>query len=889
MTNQRDRRLLAGVSVLAVCWGVAATASAQSTGAATASDETQIEEVVVTGIRGSIIKSLEAKRTADSVVDVITAEDIGKLPDQNIAESMSRISGVAITRKDGEGNTFSIRGIDLNRVEINGRAFTGPTQDATPSLQAINPEILSGLEVIKSPTADQTEGSLGGTVNLRTRRPLDGTKDFVASARVQGVYGNKVDELGYRASGLVAKQFNDGTFGVSAALAYGSIKALGEGFQTGGWAESPANSGIYRPNRLVSQIEYRDDERITANGAMQWKPDSQTEVNLEATYSNFQVRRDLQYYQTLLPGVAVAPQPGATILADGTVSKATYNGVTLRPLVYESHTDFESLNIGVSGRREIGRLTISADASYSQGTGSDGQTGSPFTFVFVNSPGNVVNASYDLSTSNIHPDVVLASNFDRKNPMNYQLFSLFDGENRSDNTGYDGKIDLRYDLDAGFVKAIKGGVRGEKVSLGATNPQTTPAVNTTTAAGRAILAAADKNGDGVIRANELPSLNYNNQYGDFLPGIAGDFDRNFLTGVVDAEAGRRDIGVGGPEAAPLSEKDVDQTSKAVYLMADLEGDLGSIPFRANVGARYVWTERTSAGFVAGATAGTFVRTSVTANFKHLLPSANVSFDLTENLILRLAAAKVIARPPLSQVGAGIVVNQVNFSATAGNPLLKPFEATQMDATLEWYFAEASLLSFAVFNKKIDSFTTQTVTSEIVPGNERFGPFTVSRPTNGEDGKVRGFEVGYQHALRFLPAPFDGLGVQVNYTYADSETPVPNALKPGSTLPLTNLSEHSYNLVAYYENDRLSARLAYTYRDDFLNTVQAKNLGGSNYTDAYGQLDASGSYNLNDRFRLTFEATGLNRPVARKYIGTANRITETYINDTRITFGIAGTF
>lgn len=881
--TQFQTRLLAGASVLAAAWSLGLGAAAQTAAPAPTADDT-VEEVVVTGIRRSIMQSLDAKRTAASVVDVITAEDIGKLPDQNIAESMSRISGVSITRKDGEGNNFSIRGIDLNRVEINGRSFTGPTQDATPSLQAINPEILSGVEVIKSPTADQIEGSLGGTVNLKTRRPLDGKKDFVAAGRVQGVYGNRVDKFGYRASGLIGKQFADGKFGASAAVAYGAIKALGEGFSTGGWAEAPANSGTFRPNRLVSQIEYRDDNRITANGALQWKPDNQTEVNFEVTYSKFNVKRDLQYYQTLLPGVGVAPQAGSTTLSDGTIAKATYNGVTLRPLAYYSHTDFESLNLGISGRRDFGRLSVSADASYSDGTGSDGAAGSPFTFVMVNSPGNTVNASYDLTTSNIHPDFSLTSNFDRKDPQKYQLFSLFDGENRSDNKGYDGKIDLKYDLDLGVVKMIKGGVRGERIQLGATNPQTTPAVNA------AILAAADKNKDGVIRPDELSALNYNNQYsGDFLKGVSGNFDRDFLTGVVNSELGRQNIGVGGPAAAPLSEKDVDQKSTAVYLMADLGGELGAFPFKANIGGRYVWTDRESAGYVAGATAGTFVRTSTTAKFKHFLPSANIAVNLREDLVLRFAAAKVIARPPLSQVGAGIVVNQVNFSATAGNPLLKPFEATQMDATIEWYFAQASLLSFAVFNKKIDSFTTQTVTSEIIPGNERFGPFTVSRPTNGEDGKVRGFEFGYQHALKFLPAPFDGLGVQLNYTYADSETPVADALRPGKTLPLTNLSKNSYNLVGYYENDRWSARVAYTFRDQYLSIVQTKNLGGSQYTDDFGQLDASGSYNLSDRFRLTLEATGLNRPVARKYVGTSNRLFETYINDTRITFGIAGTF
>ncbi len=887
MTNSSTAHRLTGVSALAICWAIGASASAQTAPAAPPSSDT-VEEVVVTGIRKSIAAALEQKRAAESIVDVVSAEDIGKLPDQNIAESMSRIPGVQISRKDGEGSNFTIRGIDLNRVEINGRSFTGPTQNATPALQALNPEILSAIEVIKSPTADLTEGALGGTVNLRTRRPLDERKSLVASGRIQGVYGNKVDQLGYRGSAMISKKFADGTFGVSGALAYGAIQARGEGFNSGGWAETSANSGIYRPNRIVVQIEDRSDKRVTANGALQWKPDGDTEVNFETTYSKFDVNRSLNYYQTLLAANASLSAPATPsnlqILPDGTIAKGTYSGVVLRPLAYEAPTRLETFSTGLSARKRFGRLEVTGDVSYSTGKGSDGPPGSPFTFVMVNSPGNTVNIDYDLTANRVVPNFTQTSNFNLFDPQKYQLFSLFDGDSRADNKGRDGKIDLKYDLDWGVVRRIKGGVRAEKTELIATDPQSTPAVNA------AILAAADKNGDGVIRPNELPSLSYRNQYsGDFLPEVDGNFPRSFLTGVVNAEQGRKDIGVGEPARQPLSEKYVDQTSKAAYAMADLAGELGSISYKGNVGVRYVSTERTSKGFAVGATAGTFVDTASTSKFNNWLPSANISFNLREDLILRLAGAKVIARPPLSSVGAGITVNLVNLTGTAGNPDLKPFAATQFDATLEWYFAEASLLSVAVFDKKVNSFTVQTVTSEIVPGSERFGPLLVSRPENGADGTIRGFELGYQHALKFLPEPFDGLGFQINYTYSDSTTPIIDTLDPTKTLPLTNLSKNSYNLVGYYEKGPISGRVAYSYRDKYLATVQAKALGGSIYNDYFGQLDASANYQINDRFRFTLEATGLNAPVQRKYTGTTNRPNETFINDTRVTFGIAGTF
>jgi len=890
------KSLLAGVALFAVSY-LPTQAVAQSNDNSVAEPDAAMaspgqadvpgQDIIVTGIRGSISRALDAKRNAVGVVDVINAEDIGKLPDQNIAESMSRIPGVQITRREGEGNQFVVRGLDLNRVEINGHAYIGPTQNATPSLQSINPEILSGVEVFKTPSADQIEGSLGALVNLKTRRPLDTNKDFVASGRIQGVYADRVNDFGFRSSGLLSKQFANGTFGVLGAIAYSDEKGRQDGFSTGGWRTTSINPDWYQPNRIVSQIEARHEKRLTANGALQWKPDEDTEVVLEATYSHFKVDRDLNYYQTLLTPTSALGQTATlsnpTVLDDGTVAKATFNNITLRPLPYFAHTNFKSLVIGGSAHKKIGALTIDALGSYSKGNGSDGGSGAPFTFVMVNSPGNVANVTYDLTTSRIHPAYSLNTNFDTLNPQNFQLYSLYDGNNIADNKGYDGQIDLTYDFSDSFLKNIKVGARGERIHLYAENPQTTPTVNA------AILARADKNGDGVIRPDELAALRYNFAYSRFLPEVSGDFPHTFLTGQVDPVLGREELGVGQPEEKPASVGDVTETTWAGYATANFDGDLFNLHVRANIGARYVHNVRKSRGFTTGAAAGTYVPVEVDSTFNHLLPSGNIAINLTDNLLLRVAAAKVIARPDLHSVSPGVSVNSVNFSGSAGNPLLKPFEATQQDAAIEWYFAPAGLLSVDLFQKQVDSFTVQTTALEVAPGREDLGPLLISRPENGSSGSIKGFEVNYQQAFRFLPAPFDNLGVQANYTYADSNTPIEDSLNPGKTLPLTNLSKNSYSLIGYYEDGRFQARVAYTYRSRYLESVQTAALGGSIYHDSYGQLDASATFNINDHLRYTLDATGLNKPVSRDYTGTRNRTTTTFINDLRISFGIAATF
>lgn len=865
-----------------------------------ASNQDTVEEVVVTGLRQSIAAAIEAKREASNIVDVVNAEDIGKLPDQNVAETLGRVSGINISRKDGEGSGFTVRGLSLNRIEINGRQFVGPTQDATPALETVNPEILSGIEVTKSPTADLVEGAIGATVNLKTRRPLDG--EDILSARAQVVYADQADKTGYRTSGLISKSFGEGSFGALLGLAYARVHAQGEGLTTNGWVRTNAidgngdgvdDPGLFRPNRISSQIEQRSDDRSTATGALQWRPDDATEVILEGTYSRFERERDLAYYQLLLNDNDVAG--GTTVLPDGTVSSATLRGITLRPLAYDAPSDLESYNLGLSAKREVGRFKLSADASYSHGEGSENQaglsTGAPFTYVIVPKAGNTVDVSYDFGANRDFPNYSLSSNFDRDDPSQYRLFSVFDGVARSQNRGYDGRFDVTFDAGWGALTSLQAGTRYEDIQLQSEDPQSTPGV-------ASLLAVADRNGDGIVTLDELPAVSYNNQLsGDFFSEASGDFPRNFLTGdVLSVAQARADVGLGPPARVPAAERSVDQRTPAGYVRANFEGELFSVPYVANAGVRFVSTKRTARGNSVATGAGgvtTVTPTELTKTFSHWLPSGNISFSLTDDVLLRFAASKVVARPALRDVAPGITVSLTNFTASAGSPDLKPIEANQYDATIEWYMADASLLSLALYRKDISTFVISTTSSETIDGYpptavNPSGLFQVNRPRNGTGGMVEGFEIGYQHAFKFLPEPFDGFGVLANYTYADSETPILNPLG-GGTLPLQNLSRDSYNAVGYYENDLFTVRIAYTYRSKFLASLDSAALGGARYEDEYGQLDATASVSLSEKVKLTFDAVNLNKAITRQYNGTWSRLTASSVNDTRYTLGFTANF
>lgn len=844
------------------------------------------EEVVVTGIRLTIDKSLRDKRRADVVADIITAEDIGKLPDNNVAETLSRVSGVQISRRDGDGSTFAVRGISQNRLEINGRTFIGPSESGAPALEGLNPEILSGLEVIKSPSADLAEGALGAIVNLKTKRPLD-LADTVFSGRLEGAYASQRKDLGFRTSALVAKSFADDTVGVLLSAAYADTSNRAYLFDTAGWARTSAidvtGDGIadpnrFRPNRLMQTIVDRRDKRFTLNGALQYRPTDQLELLVEGTYSDLKRTRDLSQFQALLNNTAT----GATADADGTITSGTFAGTTLRPLLYDVPTNFRSLNLGGSARwhTDDQRFGLSTDVSYSRGTGLDGTPGAAFTYVVVPRAGRVANTSYNvLSGSRYVPDIGFTGNYNVNDPSNYQLLSIFDGEAPRRNTNFETRADTFYKLEAGPLARLAAGVRFTRTKLVSSNVQNLPGV-------AALIAGRDPNNDGILTPGELPGLDYSNfQSGSYYPGVDGAFPRDFLTGTMDKDAARAAFGLPRPtvDTVPtgrVSIRDVLQRTWAAYARADFEGS----GYRGNIGLRYTDTRRLSSGFVSATAAA-----AAGARFSDWLPSANLAIDLGPKLLLRFAAAKVVAQPAVADVGVGFAPNTTNNTGARGNPQLRPFKATQYDATIEWYFAPASILSAALFRKDVNSFTVITVTQEFVPGfSERFGLFNISQPQNGADGRVQGFELNYQHAFRFLPGALRNLGVQTNYTYADSDTPIIDELT-ARPLPLPNLSKHSYSLIGYYDDGRASARIAYTRRTKSLVLVQGAVNAGSRYNDGYGQLDASLSYNLTPQFRLTAEAQNLTKAINRQYNGVTARLDNSAMEDRRFFFGVGFTF
>ncbi len=867
---------------------VANPAPAQAT-AGVPSDSTL---VIVSGIRRSIADAIGIKRRSTVLEDTISAEDIGKLPDQNVSETLSRIPGVQITRIEGEGAAISVRGINLNKAELNGKSFIGTAADGDPNLADVSPELLAGVDVIKAPSADLVEGWLGAIINMRTKRPLD-FKDPIFSMRMEGDYADKADKEGFKASAFASDKFFDGKLGFLIGASYSDTNGRSDQYSSGGWTEVNPTKAIngtttgafFMPLRLQEIADINEDKRSAFNSTLQWRPTEELTFTLDGLVSRRDVNRTLSSSQAVLSTTNVT---NGSVLGDGTLANATFGGVTFRPLIYDESASAKSDALSLSSEWHHDRWLAHFDASHSEGF-SNGQDGLNSVSSIGNAnvlvvrqlnPADTMSINYALGGNKAIPNFSLASNYNVLSPSQYQVYSTFDSDYPIKNSGRDADFDVQYQTDWGLLKDIKVGARTEDIRVFSAQAEavypTLPAAST-------------------LNVTNVPGLDYGALVTGFMDGVGGNFPRTLLSGTVDPNAWRTFLNATPPSLNNVASEgtinQVDQVTNAAFVKFDYDGTLFGWDYLGDVGVRQVDVDRTANGYTLVGTTQA-IPESVERKFNSTLPNINFILKPSTTFTIRLDAAKVTARPPLSSTGVGVTLFPVTNTGTAGNPDLKPYAATQYDASFEWYFAPASMLSLALFTKDVSAFTRVIQESQNHPEapNNTNGDtiYLVNVPINGTQGKVNGIELDYQHALTFLPAPFDGLGYTLTYTYSDSTTPDVDALT-GKTLPIPFASKDSANAILYYEKGPFSARVAYNYRSAFLVVQQAATSGGSLWNDARGQWDASAAYKINDRYRITLEANNIGKDINSFYVGNKTRINNSFQDDRRIYLGVAATF
>lgn len=823
-----------------------------------AQDDTLLEEIVVTGSYSQSLQSaIDTKRNADNVIDAIIAEDIGKFPAHNIAEALQRVTGVSIVRDRGEGVYVRVRGLGSNfqvttlnsrTMAVNENVRTSGQFGRQFRFDTLPAELVSSVEVIKSPTAALDEGAIGGTVNVNTFRPLDlGSNRFNASA--QASHSELADETDPRFSGLVNWVNDDQTFGalVSAAYAERSVRQdrainfgwrdVTEGIDTTG--DGILDSGpVITPGGIRPTLEFEDRERIGVSTAFQWRPTDALDVNLDLLYVDQTVQYDELTYSADYDHNALVP--GSAIIRDGAlVGGATEDG-SVQIARESSGIQDENFAVGLNAEWLVGDWILSGDLFHATADSEDSDPilrtrlrrgdGIAFSFLFPKIDGRSVPS-------------IEYHNADLLDPADWPGRRLEWREIRAEDQEQSLQFDASRQLDSPLFSELVAGIKLRDRSRGYQRRDL-------------------RYYDGIEGEYFDDSYFVPHPATDFLDDARGDLPSNWL--VPDESR----FWVGLPSSQELASEpgdgdlrnsyEIDESIYSAYAMVNLDTRWADMPLRGNLGVRVSQTEQTSSGHAS--LGGETVPVSFSSDYTNVLPSANFALDITEDIITRVAVAKVITRPDLQDMAPRLTFNSGDvLTAVGGNPNLEPFEAWQYDLTLEWYPSDNTALTAGLFHKDISTFI-QTQNSDLVFGGETY---LLSSKVNGSNAEVTGVELAYQQVFNQLPSPFDGLGVQANYTYTDSSAVYVDGDSRAEG-ELEDVAKNSYNLSAFYEKGGFDMRFSYSWRDKVLNQIGTNNLATENNAE-FGSLDFSTSYDVNDALNVFAEGINITNEAQQLFV------------------------
>jgi TonB-dependent receptor len=871
--------------------------AAQTTdsGQATPAENTvdTLDTVSVTGYRASVERALDIKRGEAGVVDAIVAEDIGKFPDLNLAESLQRIPGVVITRDAGEGRNISVRGLgpDFTRVRINGmEALTtvgstdqngGSNRGRGFDFNVFASDLFSQLIVRKTAQADVEEGSLGATVDLRTARPFD-YDGFTLVASGQASYADMGDTTDPRVAGLIANTWADGRFGALLSVAYSERRALEEGSGSGRWARGTSNNGFnpaspYTPALSADTFHPRfprytlmehDQKRTGVTASFQFKPTDRTQFALDALYSKIDAVRDEKYIEAISfsRGASQNGKP-QTIVRDGVVENGAlvyglFDDVDIRSESRHDEWNTVFTQLGLEGEHEF---TDNFKISGKLGT-SKSEHENPIQTTIIMDKLNVDNYSYDYRGNPYSP--VIDYGIDPTDPNGWTLAEIRIRPQYVENDFDVAQLDFNWNISPGF--RLKGGVQAKDYSF------STRELRRSTEGLTGVPMFTD--GTRIVPADLTDQASLSGVSGSPGTWVIPDYQ-----GIADFYDIYSNTGPFALSERAVNTRSVEEEDRGVYLMGEFSADLGAIPVSGNVGVRYVRTKQSSTGIATAS--GTPVATTVSREYSDTLPSMNLVAEITPDFLIRLGAAKVMTRPGLGSLTPGVTVNVSGGARTVsgGNPNLDPIRAKTVDLGFEWYFDEGAMLGLGLFYKDIESFiqTTRVVqpySASGLPASLLDGTgagvnddFVFSVPLNTPGGELTGFEANYTQPFTFLPGKFANLGVQLNYTYVDSQIQYLTSTGANSfKTDLTGLSKHSWNATLYYEGERFSGRVSATNRDDFLLQVPATESG----FDVHGQtgtttVDASVRYKINDKLELSLEGINLTDEPQESWVQNAN--------------------
>ncbi|WP_257547559.1 TonB-dependent receptor [Sphingopyxis sp. DBS4] len=803
--------------------------------------------ILVLGQSANMTSALSRQKAADGVESVLTRDAVGQFPDQNVAESLRRLPGINILNDQGEGRFVSVRGLDpeLNATSVNGVRLPAPESDIrSVALDVISSDSIESIEVKKSLTPDMDADTIGASIEINTTSAFERRKNLL-TAKIEGSYNEYSEKLTPKGSIDFSQRLGDNV-GVSGGVSYYQRKFETDNIEADGWGE---DDGLIFPE----EVNYRDYDverkRFSANLNFDVRVGSSTKLYARGVYSQFDDQEYRRETSLKLEDADTITANGATGVdfsdEDGEIKiqrslKDRFERQRIRSLVLGGDTEAGgwhaqySVSYAKSAERENGSID---PANFEQKFEDDGlviglDTADPRKPIYT--VGGLAGAVADF-----------------RDPAEYELDSI-QVTNLSDSR--DREWGARFDLGREFATdngsfTIQAGAKGRwrKKSY---NLETTYWENDD-------LTMADLVGDQTYRLIDISPVLDKKGVRRFFNANRDIFELNEFDTTLDSL---------------LDDYSVTEDVVAGYLLGRWDSStlrvIGGVRYehtKNDIRANTVLTVEEGGELPDGTTADDDTIASVTPNrfqrsYGDWLPSLTIRWEPQQNLVLRAAGYKSLVRPKLSKLAPHFTIEQNDDDEREGdfgNPDLKPYRAWNFDAGVEYYLPAGGALSAGVFYKDIKDFIVDAKYQN--PGTwQGIAYDEATIPMNGDSAKVWGLELSYQQALRFLPAPLDGLLVQANYTYTDAtgKVPVDGDITDLRKIDLPAASKHTFNVALGYEKGPVSLRLAGTYRSKYLDEL-GDDAPEDRMIDNHFQLDLSAKYDVTKRFQVFYEWVNIN--------------------------------
>jgi len=872
-------------------------------------------QVIVTGIRGALQQSLNQKRNAETRVEVITAEDIGKMPDKNVADSLQRIPGVTISSASAneggfdENDRISMRGTNpsLTQTLINGHPVasgdwfvlnqTG-TVGRSVSYSLLPSEIVGSVVVNKSAQASQLEGGLVGSVNIITRKPLDFKKQLTLEASVGAVYADLPGKSDPQFNGLVNWKNDQNTLGVLFQAFSEKRQLRRDGQELLGYEQilpgsamaiaHPDLARVWYPTLIGSALFEQTRERTGGLLDVQIKPNNDLMLDLSGFTSSMKASNYNRNYMlwgthVLAQGAGQAPDAGYVVRNNTLVSAnfspvaGTQYGVYDQIARPDSSSDSNFINLDAKWKASSA-LSLTGQLGSSSASGK-----TPTQNVAEWNTGVGTGASWQLNGINSAANWSLGK-ANNASPAGVGLGWIFGDQNINvkdkDNWA---QLDGELALDQGVLSKLKFGLRtadhkrsSDDVIGQGPGCKLPSGANLGFDWSQAYWCPVGTKSPADPANFPTPAGNYP---GNFGSSLGGTFPTNVWTYTPAQLAAYNVLANRATDGSRLdwnSTYALKETSNSAYLQGNLDGKGWS----GDVGLRLVQTKEritnntavdaTAPGAITSSAFGPFLPVTTAHTYNDILPSANLRVDLSKDLIARFALSKSMTRPDYSALAGAVSLSPPatvggTGSGSGGNPDLKPVRSTNLDATIEWYFAPRSILTASAFYMDLTSYIGYGQVNKQFMTYSNLSPqgvqtnYTLTVPVNSS-GTVKGLELGYEAPL------MKNFGLSANLTYTDA--------KEQGGGPLVGASRETYNLGAYYEDDRFNVRVSYNHRSSFYSGLDRSTAFSQAATDT---VSASLGYKFSDALSFSLDARNLNNPKLKYFALNEDQPRSVYVN------------